>query len=216
MQTQDLIIAICSASALLLTGYYVRKLLLQVFDRHYAAGILNQKMEHAGRFAALNADIATLTQLRKHEAQQLADLRNQLRNVKVTPFTSSDFNDLMDITRFLTLALQTWKALQGTESTQARAEQLIKLSRAMSYRVFHTVESAANLNAQSLDTQLIEWLNKSGDLYPDIEQSAISFPHVADTEGYAHLRDALREAFEQDKARQTEELDITHQPGAAA
>jgi hypothetical protein len=207
MQTQDLIIiAIYSASALLLTGYHVRKLLLQAFDRHYAAGILNQKMEHAGRFAALNADIATLTQLRNREAQQLADLRKQMHGVKATPFTSSDYRDLMEITQFLALALQTWKAMAGTETTQTKATQLIKLSRAMAYRVFHTVESATNLNAQSLDTQLIEWLDKNGDLYPDVEQTAISFPHVADTEGYAHLRDVLREAYELDMKCQAIEL----------
>lgn len=207
MQTQDLmIIAICSASVLLLMGYCVRKLLLQAFDRHYAAGILNHKMEQAGRIAALNSDIASLAQLRTNEAQQLADLRTQMQNVKVTPFTASDYRDLMEITRHLALALQTWKAMVGTDSTQARTEQLIKLSRAMAYRVFHTVESAANLNAQSLDTQLIEWLDKNGALYPDIEQTAISFPHVAATEGYAHLRDALREAYELDMKRQAIEL----------
>lgn len=207
MQTQHLIIiATCSITALLLMGYFIHKLILQAFDRHYAAGILNQKMEHAGRFAALNADIATLTQLRNREAQQLADLRKQMHGVKATPFTSSDYRDLMEITQFLALALQTWKAMAGTETTQAKATQLIKLSRAMAYRVFHTVESAANLNAQSLDTQLIEWLDKNGDLYPDIEQSAISFPHVADTEGYAHLRDALREAYELDMKREAAEL----------
>jgi hypothetical protein len=207
MQTQDLIIiAICSASALLLTGYYVRKLLLQAFDRHYAAGILNQKMEHAGRFAALNADIATLTQLRNREAQQLANLRKQMHGVKATSFTSSDYRDLMEITQFLALALQTWKAMAGTETTQTKATHLIKLSRAMAYRVFHTVESAANLNAQPLDTRLIEWLDKHGDLYADIEQSAISFPLAFDAGGYGHVRDALREAYELDTTRQAFEM----------
>lgn len=207
MQTQDLIIiAFCLTSALLLMGYYVRKLLLRVFDRHYAAGIRDQNIEHAGCITALNADIATLAQLRTREAQQLADLRNQMRDVKATPFTTSDYRDLMAITQHLALALQTWKALAGTDSTQARTEQLIKLSRAMAYRIFHTVESAANLNAQSLDTQLIEWLDKKGDLYPDIEQTAISFPLVAKTEGYTHLRDVLREAYELDVKLQAIEL----------
>ena len=207
MQTQNLIvIAFCLTSALLLTGYYIHKLLLRVFDRKYAAGIRDQKIEHAARIGALNADIATLVQLRTREAQQLADLRNQMRDVRATPFTASDYRDLMAITQHLALALQTWKALAGTDSTQARTGQLIKLSRAMAYRVFHTVESAANLNAQSLDTQLIEWLDKKGDLYPDIEQTAISFPLVAETEGYTHLRDALREAYELDMQRQAIEL----------
>lgn len=207
MQTQDLIIiAICSALALLLTGYYVRNLLLQAFDRHYAAGILNQKMEHAGRFTALNADIATLTQLRNREAQQLADLRKQMHGVKATTFTTSDYRDLMEITQFLALALQTWKAMAGTETTQAKALQLIKLSRAMAYRVFHTVESAANLNAQPLDTRLIEWLDKHGTFTAEPEISCINFPHAADTAGYPHLRDALREAYELEMNRQAAEL----------
>lgn len=207
MQTQHIIIiAICTTIALLLMGYYVRKLIMQAFNRHYAAGIRAHKMEHGGHIAALNADVATLTQLRNREAQQLADLRKQMHDIKTTPFTSRDYRDLMEITQFLALALQTWKALHGTESTQARAEHLIKLSRAMAYRVFHMVETAANLNAQPLDTQLIEWLDKRGSFNAEPESSMISFPHEAETEGYQHLRDALREAFELDTNRQAIEL----------
>jgi hypothetical protein len=197
-----MIIAICSTIALLMMGYYILRLILQALDRQYAEGARDYKMKHGGRIAALNADIATITQLRTREAQQLADLRKQMHGIKATPFTSSDYRDLMDITQFLALALQTWKALHGTEATQARAAQLIKLSRAMAYRVFHSVESSANLSAQPLDTQLIEWLNKRGNFNAEPELSTISFPHEANTEGYQHLRDALREAFE---------LDMNHQ-----
>lgn len=76
----------------------------------------------------------------------------------------------------------------------------------MAYRVFHAVETAGNLNAQPLDTQLIEWLDKRGTFNAEPELSSISFPHDADTEGYAHLRYALREAFELDMQRQAVEL----------
>lgn len=207
MHAQDLIIIVSGTfTALLLLGYYVRKIILKAFDRHYAAGVRDHKMEHGARVVALNADIATLTQLRNREAQQLAELRAQLHSIKATPFTSTDYRDLTEITQFLALALQTWKALKGTEASQARAEQLIKVSRALAYRVFHTVETADKLNAQPLDTQLIEWLDKRGTFNAEPELSSISFPHDADTEGYAHLRDALREAFELDMQRQAIEL----------
>ncbi|MDZ3826344.1 hypothetical protein [Pseudomonas monsensis] len=128
------------------------------------------------------------------------------QQLKATPFTATDYRDLTEITQFLALALQTWKALKGTEASQARAEQLIKVSRALAYRVFHAVETAGNLNAQPLDTQLIEWLDKRCTFNAEPELSSISFPHDADTEGYPHLRDALREAFELDMKLQAIEL----------
>jgi hypothetical protein len=206
MQTQHLIILAGIALGLALMGYYIRKIILRAFDRHYAAGVHDHKMQHSGRIAVLNSDIATLTQLRTREAHQLADLRKQIHGIKATPFIPGDYRDLMEITQFLALAHQTWKALHGTESTQTRAEQLIKISRAMAYRVFHAVESAANLNVQPLDTQLIEWLDKRGSFYAEPELSSISFPHAADTWGYKHLRDALREAYELDMKQQATEM----------
>lgn len=207
MHAQDLMIIVSGTfTALLLLGYYVRKIILKAFDRHYAAGVRDHQMEHGARILALNTDIATLTQLRTREAQQLADLRSQMQSIKATPFTATDYRDLTEITQFLALALQTWKALKGTEASQARAEQLIKVSRALAYRVFHVVETAGNLNALPLDTQLIEWLDKRGTFNAEPELSSISFPHDADTEGYPHLRDALREAFELDMKLQAIEL----------
>ncbi|MCP1487961.1 hypothetical protein J3D48_004274 [Pseudomonas fluorescens] len=207
MHAQDLIIiASVTGIALLLMGYYIRKLILRAFDRHYDAGVRDQKTEHGGRIALLNTDINALTQLRTREAQELDRLRRQLLGIKATPFTSSDYRHLTEITQFLALALQTWKALKGTEASQTRAEQLIKVSQAMAHRVFHTVEMANSLNGQPLDTQLIEWLDKHGTFNAEPEMSSISFPHEADTEGYSHLRDALREAYELDMKRQAIEL----------
>jgi len=207
MHAQDLIIIVSGTfTALLLLGYYVRKIILKAFDRHYAAGVRDHKMEHGARILALNTDIATLTQLRNREAQQLADLRAQMQNIKATPFTATDYRDLTQITGFLTLALQTWQAMKGTEETQARAAHLINVSRTLAYRIFHNIDSAYNLNAQPLDTQLIEWLDKRGTFNASPELSSISFPHDADTEGYAHLRDALREAYELDMKLQAIEL----------
>ncbi|RKS23560.1 hypothetical protein BJ917_2618 [Pseudomonas sp. WPR_5_2] len=207
MQTQHLIIiTACLVMGLFLMAYYVQKMISQAFDRHYAAGIRDQKRELAGRIATLHIDVSTLTKLRNTEARQLADLREQMHAIKATPFTKSDHQVMLDITRTLALALQTWKAMPGTEPTQAKAELLINLARGMAHRVFYVVESASNLNADPLDTQLIDWLNKRGDLYADIEQSAISFPHVPESEGYTHLRDALREAYEMDIKRQATEL----------
>ena len=206
MHAQNTIIFIGMAFGLFLLGYYIRKLILRALARSFNAGINERNGLHSQRIAVLNRDLTSITQLRNREAQQLADLRAEMQSIKATPFTATDYRDLTEITQFLALALQTWKALKGTEASQARAEQLIKVSRAMAYRVFHAVETAGNLNAKPLDTQLIEWLDKRGTFNAEPELSSISFPHDADTEGYAHLRDALREAFELDMQRQAIEL----------
>lgn len=206
MHAQNTIIFIGMAFGLFLLGYYIRKLILRALDRSYNAGLKERNGLHSQRITALNTDLTTITQLRNREAEQLADLRAQMQSIKATPFTATDYRDLTEITQFLALALQTWKALKGTEASQARAEQLIKVSRALAYRVFHAVETAGNLNTQPLDTQLIEWLNEHGTFNASPELSSISFPHDADTEGYPHLRDALREAFELDMKRQAIEL----------
>lgn len=206
MHAQNTIIFIGMAFGLFLLGYYIRKLTLRALDRSYDAGLKERNGLHSQRIAALNTDLTTITQLRNREAQQLAELRAQMQSIKAAPFTATDYRDLTEITQFLALALQTWKALKGTEASQARAEQLIKVSRALAYRVFHAVETAGNLNTQPLDTQLIEWLNERGTFNASPELSSISFPHDADTEGYPHLRDALREAFELDMKLQAIEL----------
>lgn len=205
MHAQNTIIFIGMGFGLILLGYYIRKLIIQALARSYDAGLTERNAQHSQRIAAFHSDLATLTRIRTREAQQLADLRAQMQSIKATPFTSNDYRDLTEITQFLALALQTWKALKGTEASQARAEQLIKVAGAMAYRVFHTVETANNLNAQPLDTQLIEWLNERGSFYAEPELSTISFPHEADTEGYPHLRDAIREAYELDLKRQASE-----------
>ncbi|CAB1402343.1 hypothetical protein [Pseudomonas fluorescens] len=206
MHAQNTIIFIGMAFGLFLLGYYIRKLILRALDRSYEAGLKERNGLHSQRIAALNTDLTTITQLRNREAQQLADLRAQMQSIKATPFTATDYRDLTEITQFLALALQTWKALKGTEASQARAEQLIKVSRAMAYRVFYAVETAGNLNAQPLDTQLIEWMDKRGTLMEAPDLSLISFPHCHESENYPHMRDALREAFEQDMKLQATEL----------
>lgn len=203
MHTQNMIIFIGLAFGSILLGYYIRKLILQALARSYNAGLSERNGLHSQRIAALNTDIATITKLRNQEAQQLSDLRLQMHGIKTTPFTPTDYRNLTEITQFLALALQTWKALKGTEASQARAEQLIKITRTMAYRVFHVVEASSSLNAQPLDTRLIDWLDKHGTLHAEHKLSSISFPHDAETEGYQHLRDALREAYELDLRRRT-------------
>ncbi|WP_065259010.1 hypothetical protein [Pseudomonas bananamidigenes] len=196
MHAQNTIILICLALGLVLLGYFIRKIILRALARSYDAGLAERNSLHSRRITALNTDLTTITQLRNQEAQQLADLRTQMHAIKATPFTATDYRDLTKITQFLALALQTWKALKGTEASQAKAEQLIKVARALAHRVYHTVETAKSLNGQPLDTLLIEWLNQHGTFSAAPELSSISFPHEADTEGYQHLRDALREAME--------------------
>ncbi|MGB8922825.1 MAG: hypothetical protein WCC61_15110 [Pseudomonas sp.] len=207
MHAQNTIIFIGLAFGLVLLGYYIRKLILRAMARSYDAGLNERNGLHSRRVAAINTDLITITQLRDREAKQLAELRGQIRDIKATPFTATDYRDLTEITQFLALASQTWKALKGTEASQARAEQLIQVSRAMAYRVFQVVETASNLNAQPLDTQLIDWLDQRGTLSacgPDM--CLISFPLEADSKDFPDLRDALREAYELDMKLQAIEL----------
>lgn len=205
MQTQHLIIAACLALGLALLGYFIFKGVRKAFDRMEASHTRAQT-ESRYRIDALNHDIARLNGIREEQDSQLQVYQAKALYLKATPFTVADHQTLMDIAHALRLAHNTWKAIPGTETTQAKATVLMKQAQALAYRMFSNVTAATALNGEPLDTQIIEWLDKRGDLYTDIEQSAISFPHVSATEGYTHLRDALREAYELDTKRQAIEL----------
>ncbi|UQS91694.1 hypothetical protein M5C90_10675 [Pseudomonas chlororaphis subsp. piscium] len=125
-----------------------------------------------------------------------------------------DHQTLMDIAQMLRVAHDTWKAIPNTVPMQLKAANLMMHAKVLACRVFGNVTSATALNGEPLDTQLIEWLNKRGDLWGDLETSTISFPHPADAEGYPHLRAALREAYEQDQQLQARELDESTEDAA--
>lgn len=206
MQTQHLIItATCLALGLALLGYFIFKGVRKAFDRMEASHTRAQT-ESRYRIDALNHDIVRLNGIREEQDSALQAYQAKALYLKATPFTVADHQTLMDIAHALRLAHNTWKAIPGTETTQAKAAALIKQAQTLAYRLFSNVTAATALNGDPLDTQIIEWLNKRGDLYADIEQSAISFPHVSESEGHAHLRDTLREAYEMDIKRQAIEL----------
>ncbi|MCQ2994208.1 hypothetical protein NLO95_08770 [Pseudomonas syringae] len=142
----------------------------------------------------LHAEIERLLQL-QHEHELM---------VKAAPFTLSDRAALIAISQTLELAARTWKGLRATEKAdRANAQQQVLNQFASRIRGY--LASSKALNSQPLDTQLIEWLNERGDLWGEPEASTIRFPHEATTEGYQHLRDALREAYELDtKSRAVE------------
>ena len=207
MQTQHLIIiAACTVIGLLLMAYFIREAVLRALTRSYTRGLDERNAMHSLRIEALNSDIADLNRLHRADQNRLAELARQARAIRTTPFLKSDHLTLLEIATTLRLAKDTWDAFPGTETYRLKAINQAHFAGALAYRLLDSISSAAVLNGDSLDTQLIEWLNKRGDLYADIEQSAISFPHVAATEGYAHMRDALREAFELDMKHQAIEL----------
>ncbi|UUQ64229.1 hypothetical protein NLK61_23840 [Pseudomonas fuscovaginae UPB0736] len=63
----------------------------------------------------------------------------------------------------------------------------------------HIAELTQKSAQKPNDSQLIEWLDRRGDLIPELETSVIRFPHEdSHLQGYSHIREALREAFKLD------------------
>lgn len=180
MQAQHLIImAVLIPLSWVVLGYFVWRAITRLQRRHGAEVQL------------LHAEIERLLhQQRDHELM-----------VKTAPFTLSDRAALLDASIALGLAANTWAAIHAKEKA-ASATSLQKLLRALSVRVSGYLTASKELTGQPLDTQLIEWLNERGDLWGEPEASTIRFPHEAAAEGYPHLRDALREAYELDTQRQ--------------
>ncbi|MGE8449498.1 MAG: hypothetical protein ACN6OP_02515 [Pseudomonadales bacterium] len=199
MLTQHLIIiAIGQLVGLALLAYFIRRAFLRALARATA--------DDRDRIYALNNDLTRAVEAREELKQQLADHNTRQRELKAQPLTLEDHQTLISIAQALGLAATTYKAIPGTAPVQARADALAAQARALAYRVFHTVTAATAHNGESLDTQLIEWLNTHGDLWGGPENSTITFPHEADTEGYPHLREALREAYELHQQREAREL----------
>lgn len=206
MQTQHLIIAAGSALGLLLMAYFIRKGILRALARSYARGLDERNSLHSLRIEALNSDIADLNRLYRADQNRLAELTRQARAIRATPFLKSDHLSLLEIATTLRLAKDTWDAFPGTEAYRVKAISQAHFVGDLAYRLLDSISSAAALNGDSLDTQLIEWLDTRGTFNAEPELSSISFPHEADTWGYKHLRDALREAYELDMKHQGTEL----------
>lgn len=207
MQTQHLIIiATCSAIGLLLMAYFIRQAVLRALARSYTRGLDERNALHSRRIEALNSDIADLNRLHRADQTRLAELTRQARAIRATPFLKTDHLTLLEIATTLRLAKDTWDAFPGTEAYRVKAISQAHFVGALAYRLLDNITSAAALNGDSLDTQLIEWLDKRRTFNAEPELSSINFPHAADTEGYRHLRDALREAFELDMNHQAIEL----------
>lgn len=205
MQTQHLIIIAAGLLAGLgILTCFIRKAVFKAFAR-LEAGHIRAQTEARQRIDALNQDIIRLNGIREAQETELQAYQEKALFLKATPFTMTDHQTLMDIAHMLHLAHDTWRAIPGTETTQAKAATLIKHAQTLAHRTFSHVTAANTLIVDPLDTQLIEWLNKDGDLFGDLEQSTITFRHEADTEGYSHLRDAIREAYEQDMVRKEQE-----------
>jgi len=199
MQTQHLIIiAIGQLVELALLAYLIRRAFLRALARATA--------DDRDRIYALNNDLARAVESREELKKQLADHNTLQRQLKAQPFTLEDHQTLISIAQALGLAASTYKAIPGTAPVQAKADALAAQARALAYRVFHTVTAASAHNGESLDTRLIEWLNTHGSFWGEPENSTITFPHEADTYGYPHVREALREAYEMHQQREAREL----------
>lgn len=199
MQTQHLIIiAIGQLVGLALLAYLIRRAFLRALARATA--------DDRDRIYALNNDLARAVEAREELKKQLADHNTCQHQLKAQHFSLEDHQTLISIAQALGLAAATYKAIPGTTPVQAKADALAAQARALAYRVFHTVTAATAHNGESLDTRLIEWLNTHGDLWGEPENSTITFPHEADTEGYPHVREALREAYELHQQREAREL----------
>ncbi|MBK3431435.1 hypothetical protein JJD84_11440 [Pseudomonas fluorescens] len=178
----------------------------------YQRGLSKGRQEQSAHIEALNSDLAMKekklklanesAEVRTAEfTQRLSLLGDQLQQLKASPLIPADHQLLAAIAGTLDLALQTWQPLKGTkpvvERVTAQKQSLAKLIA----RSANLVDATAFINRDSLDTRLIEFLNTKGDLWGDLESSTLTFPHDANPDGYPHVRDALREAVEQEDLR---------------
>jgi len=201
MQAQHMIIfAGIAIGLILLTCFTTRAILLSAYHKRFDALHNSLNARHSQRIEALNKDITDLNRLHKADQARLTELERRARVIRATPFTKADHLALLEVVTTLRLAKESWDAFPGTEPYRKKAISQSHLIGELAYRMLDTINSAASINGDSLDTQLIEWLDRHGDLTAAFETSEIRFPHTADTEGYSHIRDALREAFERHKA----------------
>ncbi len=199
MQTQHMIIFAGALVGALALAFFIRRAFLRALarttadyrDRNHA--LSNDLARNAERCQALEAQVT------EHQAQQ--------QQLKAQPFTVDDQQTLIRMAQALELATKTFKALKA-EDAHAKAASLIPQARELAYRVFHTATAGAALNADSLDTRLIEWLNTHGSFWAELDTSTVTFPLEPDTEGYPHLRDALRDAYERHQLREAGELAV--------
>lgn len=150
MHTQLLIIiAACSALGLLLIAYFIRK----AIRRAFAKGVMSQATYHRERVAALAADITHLTRARQDTAERhqreiralkadYLDTYNLSRYAAAPSFTETDHQFLLQVHGTLSLAKQTWRAMAGTEPTQAKAERQAATILELATRIKGTIEHA--------------------------------------------------------------------------
>ncbi len=193
MQAQHMIMLAGALLGGLALAYFIRRAFLRALARTTA--------DYQDRNHPLSNDLARTVERCQSLVAQAAEQQAQQQQLKAQPFTVDDQQALIRMAKALELATKTYKALKA-EAPQAEAAALVTQAWALAYRVFHTATAGAALNADSLDTRLIEWLNTHGSFWAEPETSAVTFPLEADTEGYPHLRDALREAYERHQQRE--------------
>ena len=212
MQPESYIIPLGLLVGWAFTAFYFLKALQRAHLRGVSEAMAKRNDLHSQRISVLNRDLTHLNSLRESELEQhssalkttkaqLAAMNKQASIIKATPFTKRDHQDLVDSVETLRLALDTWKAFPGTELFRARAIEQQRRLTLIAARLKDTIDSAWILNRESIDTQLIEWLELRSGLSAVLETSTIDHPQKNRTETYVHLRDALREAFELDRPR---------------
>ncbi|CAI8961853.1 hypothetical protein [Pseudomonas sp. IT-P176] len=166
MQTETYIIIGGMLAGWTLTAFYFLKALKRAHINGISEGLVERNELHTQRVQVLNRDLSHLSRVRESELKQhtatltktkaqLTRLREQALTIKATPFTASDYRTLTEIAQVLQLAHDTWKAIPGCATTQAKAASLIKHAQDLACRTFNTVTAATALNSEPL-TQLIE------------------------------------------------------------
>lgn len=206
-----IIIAI-AVICLIALAYFFRRTALLAIDRAHQEGLTAGLKAQYSRIEALNLNLSRksallqsanidATERNAELTERLTLLDAQLQGLRASPIIQADHDLLVAIAGTLDLALQTWQPIKGTEPVVARATvQKHGLAKLIT-RTSSLVPATTLLNRDSLDTRLIEFLNTKGDLWGDLENSTVAFPHDANPGGYPHLRDALREALEQEDLR---------------
>lgn len=216
-QITTLVLGILLPMVLLLAAAYAggnRQGRLLAAAAEYTNGYEAGKEEQAELVAALQEDIGTLNSRMRlmsatlahtkegHELSQkhlagaleyCAALQDEAE--QLMPRALND-DDLTHLGKALALLASEAKRIQKTGSNKVNRAQLVH----QHLSALHARATASDWRHP--DTELIEWLEVAASVHADEEHGELRFPLFANRTGYAHVRDMIRDAQQQDEATQ--------------
>lgn len=201
------IILLCMTAHTLGLRKGLRQAKLVEFDKGYQSGLAKQS-QHV---AALQADIGTLNTRLTSMSEALANSKegHDLTNRQLAEFMHHTMNVQFEADRMqprvLTDAdlahLHQAVGMIAAEATRFRKTGSTKVNRAHAIEqhlaAIHARASASDWRHP--DTELIEWLDVAAAVHADEEHGELRFPLSTNYVGYAHIRNMLHDAKQQDE-----------------